>query len=467
MFKGKKDFIFNVIIVLLWGALTLFFAMHHEIWRDEAQAWLVVRDLDLAGIIRHVRTEGHPLLWYFLLFPLAKLHLGVLSMQVLNWLLIFAGGVFFVFKSPFNKFVKSAFLFGSGMFYLLPSFSRSYSLIPILIFILAYFYPKRRTNPYIYALLLILIANTHVIMFGFVSSLCLLYLYELVTEKDSANKKAVTISLTAAALSLLAIVLYLSGVRAEHIYVSVYETTTLAVFNSWAAYLSGISLGWFTVLFYLAALGAFGFLLKRSPKMFFVFTTSVISQFIIYRWIWRFLPQRAFTILLILMFCLWVVLASKEFSAKEKLVNNIFTSIFAVVFFLSTFTPGIKFILMDLRMEYSDSKNAAQFINENIPSDAVIVSTYDLITSGILAYLPERKFYSAEYETFYTYSLWTMTKQDSMKGLTLPNTLWKNDELYILSSPSITFNGAELVYASKQGIISEYERFVIYRLRKN
>ena len=41
------------------------------------------------------------------------------------------------------------------MFYLLPAFSRSYSLIPLLIFLTAYFYPKRKTNPYLYGVLLV------------------------------------------------------------------------------------------------------------------------------------------------------------------------------------------------------------------------------------------------------------------------------------------------------------------------
>ena len=58
--------------------------MHHEIWRDEAQVWLVVRDLNLFGIIDHVRIEGHPLLWYFIVMLPAKLKLPVFSMQVLS-----------------------------------------------------------------------------------------------------------------------------------------------------------------------------------------------------------------------------------------------------------------------------------------------------------------------------------------------------------------------------------------------
>ena len=466
MDKEKKNLVFNILLLLVWGVLTLFLAVHHEIWRDEAQAWLVVRDLDLLGLIKHVRTEGHPLLWYFMIFPLAKLKLGVISMQLFNWMLVFAGGAFFVFKSPFNKFLRIVFLFSSGMFYLLPAFSRSYSLIPLLIFLTAYFYPKRKTNPYLYGVLLVLLANTHVIMFGFAAALSLLYLYELCRERDFPDFRAGVISVTVVLLSLFAIVLYLLGVREQHIYVSVYETSTIAVIRNWVVYLTGFSFGFAAVVFYAAAIAVCGFLFKRCPKMFFVFFMSAVSQFVIYRWVWRFLPQRTFTIILILLFCLWVIEASKECTQIQKRVNNIFIYICGVIFLLSTVLSGLRFALMDAGMDYSDSKNAAEFIEKNIPKNAVIVSTYDLITSGILAYLPQRKFYSAEYQKEYTYSFWTAPKQYIKDGLVLPASLWKNGEIYILTNPYSQYQGAELIYLSKQDVISEYERFAIYRLRK-
>ncbi len=463
----NKDLVFNILILLFWGGLTLLLTLHHEIWRDEAQAWLVVRDLDLLGIIRHVRTEGHPLLWYFLILPFAKLNLSVLWMQIFNWLLVFAGGAFFIFYSPFNKFLKTVFLFSSGMFYLLPVFSRSYSLIPLLIFLIAHFYPKRRCNPYLYAILLILLANTHVIMFGFVFALLLLYLYELFKERGGADFRSDLTAASVVGIALCAIVFYLWGAREQHIYVSVYETTTIAVIRSWVAYLTGFSSGFFAVIFYCGLLAVFAYLFKRCPKMFFVFFVSFAFQFAIYRWIWRFLPQRAYTIILILLFCLWVVWRIKDSDDRFKLFDKIIVYVCSIVFLLSTIPSGLRFALTDWGLDYSDSKNVAKFIQKNIEPDAVIVSTYDLITAGVLAYLPERKFYSAEYQKYYTYSLWTAPKQYINDGLVLSGSLWKNGVVYIFTNSYSQYQGAELIYLSKPDVISEYERFAIYRLRKN
>ena len=63
---------FNLILFVLYFVIALISVFHHEIWRDEAQVWLVARDLNLWGIIDHVRNEGHPLLWFYLVLPFAK-----------------------------------------------------------------------------------------------------------------------------------------------------------------------------------------------------------------------------------------------------------------------------------------------------------------------------------------------------------------------------------------------------------
>ena len=91
----------NIVVFLLYAVVTLIMVFHHEIWRDEAQAWLVVRDLNIIEMAQHVRTEGHPLLWYFVILPLTKIFQGfyaVFSMQILNWFLVVLGMGIFVFK---------------------------------------------------------------------------------------------------------------------------------------------------------------------------------------------------------------------------------------------------------------------------------------------------------------------------------------------------------------------------------
>lgn len=121
--------ILNIVILAVYAVFTFVMLLHHEIWADEAQVWLVVRDLSPVGIFEHVRTEGHPLLWYLMVFPFAKiLHFSnaIFSMQLLNWLIVLAGMAVLFFKSPFNIYVKSSILLSSGFLYWFPLNARSY-----------------------------------------------------------------------------------------------------------------------------------------------------------------------------------------------------------------------------------------------------------------------------------------------------------------------------------------------------
>src|SRR5690606_40130228 len=42
---------------------------HHELWKDEWQAWFVSRDKNLWEILSFLHYEGHPGLWYLFLKP--------------------------------------------------------------------------------------------------------------------------------------------------------------------------------------------------------------------------------------------------------------------------------------------------------------------------------------------------------------------------------------------------------------
>ena len=59
----------NAVALLLYSGVVLFTLGHHEKWSDEAQAWLIARDLDLKTIWFHeLRYEGSPGLWHTILW---------------------------------------------------------------------------------------------------------------------------------------------------------------------------------------------------------------------------------------------------------------------------------------------------------------------------------------------------------------------------------------------------------------
>lgn len=73
----------RVLTLLALYALAIGFALYwHATWRDEMQAWLIVRDsADLPALFHNLRYEGHPALWYLLLMPLTRLSRDPALMQ--------------------------------------------------------------------------------------------------------------------------------------------------------------------------------------------------------------------------------------------------------------------------------------------------------------------------------------------------------------------------------------------------
>ena len=69
----------RLLILSAYVALNLFFITRHVNWRDEAQAWLLARDLSPVQLFRQMSYEGYPCLWHLLLMPLAKLGLPLMS----------------------------------------------------------------------------------------------------------------------------------------------------------------------------------------------------------------------------------------------------------------------------------------------------------------------------------------------------------------------------------------------------
>jgi hypothetical protein len=55
--KDKIKKIFNVefFVILIYMVLTYITLLHHEPWFDEAQSWMIAKDLDVFGIISQMK----------------------------------------------------------------------------------------------------------------------------------------------------------------------------------------------------------------------------------------------------------------------------------------------------------------------------------------------------------------------------------------------------------------------------
>lgn len=113
------------------AGLTSFF---HEHWSDEAQAWLLARDLSIPGILHQMGYEGSPPLWHLLLWLLIQLHLPFAIMGAVTVLLSAAGMYLWLRYSPLPAAVRYLVPFTFYYLYQYPVVSRSYALSTLLAF---------------------------------------------------------------------------------------------------------------------------------------------------------------------------------------------------------------------------------------------------------------------------------------------------------------------------------------------
>jgi hypothetical protein len=117
---------------------------HHEMWRDEMQAWLLARDSPSPlGLLHAMRYEGHPPLWHLLLWPLAHLSTNPVWMQVLH-VAIAGTTAFLVFRfSPFSWPIRILLLSGYFFSYEWAVLARNYGLVAMFAFGFCVLYARR------------------------------------------------------------------------------------------------------------------------------------------------------------------------------------------------------------------------------------------------------------------------------------------------------------------------------------
>ena len=116
-----------------WIAVVAFTLRYHEKWADEAQAWLIARDLDLKTIWFHeLRYEGSPGLWHTILWVAQHVfHARYDALGYIGMAGATTGVALLIFKAPFPRYVRWPLAFTYFMVYQYAVIARPYTLLPI------------------------------------------------------------------------------------------------------------------------------------------------------------------------------------------------------------------------------------------------------------------------------------------------------------------------------------------------
>jgi hypothetical protein len=153
------------LVLLIFTAIAAVTVWFHEPWADEAQAWLIARDLGIRGILNQMGYEGSPPLWHLLLWGLIRLHLPYAALGAVSLALVAAGMYIWLRWSPLPAPVRLLVPFAFYYQYQYAVVARSYALSTFLAFAAVALWRSKPVHVIPFGLVVALLAQTN--MYGF------------------------------------------------------------------------------------------------------------------------------------------------------------------------------------------------------------------------------------------------------------------------------------------------------------
>jgi hypothetical protein len=148
-------------LLLAFVSVTLLVALRHEVWRDEVRALNVAAGShSLVELFRNMRDEGHPALWYLLLYAAYHLTGSMLVLKPVSLAIAWGAAWIWLRHSPLPLHQRALFLFGQLPLYEYSVMCRNYGLGMLLVFVACVFWRERFRRPVRLAVVLALLANS-------------------------------------------------------------------------------------------------------------------------------------------------------------------------------------------------------------------------------------------------------------------------------------------------------------------
>ncbi len=375
----NKKLVLSIFLTFLYAVITILGVLHHEIWADEAQVWQICKYLSIPELFIHLHNEGHPALFYLLVMPFAKLTSNIIFMQLICWLSMCLAVFILLYKSPFSNIIKIAIISSAGFLYFLPVMARNYAIIPVLVFLAAILYSKQKEQPVLYGIIIALIANTHAIMLIFTGIMFIIFIYDNFKE---IKQKQFIFAAMIILLSIFTCIFQLHDVAGNNFYISFNFTNVVPrIFKTLSIFFANSLLFDFQqgiykyTIFAKSLITAYAlifiainiYLYKYSKKLFIISLFNFLFQIIIYVVLYGggiLYITRIFSYYIILIFCIWIAMDSIEQIRNNKIVIILVSSLFFL-----TLINGCLYYIKDIKYNYSDAKETAKYIQQNILSD--------------------------------------------------------------------------------------------------
>lgn len=485
-----KEFIkknkFNICVMIIYSVLTFVTIVFHENWRDEAQSWLIARDLNFVDIFKQMKYEGHPCLWHLIIAPFAKLGFPYFTENIITWVIMNITAILLLKKCPFDNFIKVLILFSAPFIYYYTAISRNYCLIPLALILIAITYKNKKERPIQYILSITMLAHTHVLMLGLVGILYFMFFFEEIilkfSKKNKKEKKLIIVSLLIAIVGLLLLFMQLFGSINTNTYVeedfninkNKVELSINIIFNIFTKILGNEKL-YLIVCFIILTILVYIYQLIIDKKTAIIALVGLSFQLFVYIFIYSDLAyQKVFTSLLLIMFFAWI--QKYECSNKSKNKFPIF-EIYLSFLLMFNCVLGVKSIAEEIKYEYSYAKQTGEFINTSIPNNSTFVASSIPHTSAIIPYTHKSNFWSPQLSNYFTFVTWDEKTKSSytIKDFNekIEKKFMNKDNIYFIYCYNWTEEGLQYfidntnateIFRSGINSIQKDEKYIIYKL---
>ena len=419
----------ELVVWLLFAAITLLMVFCHEPWRDEAQGYLIVRDNTLPGLVLHMKYESQFLLWFLFTWPFVRLlGMPIFGVNLLHWAVSCCTAYLILHRAPFRLLTRTALIFTVLFSFEFTVVARHYALGIFLLTVLMTNWRERFRHPVLFACGIALCASTNLPVWACLGGLCTTILYEVIGRR--LWTRPVIIAMTVALFGFpLALAEIFNGHGFGSPYVS-YRGNQMAGFevgkrvqNVFDSLSNLMHLPvWLCVVCFL--LGALYFAWKSSPAFVCYLTNTVLMVSLQLIGGFHSMRHTGFILIGVVMSC-WI--AAQDEAAPAGFLSRLpkraggCVSVAAgcaaalLLFPQMVLTPC--FAWMEVRYPFSHGHAAARFILDNVPAEVPMYCFTARSNVSILPWLPGRSCYIFDRGETGTYSLWGRERGLSMRDM--------------------------------------------------
>lgn len=413
----------ELVLWLLFSAVTLLMVCCHEPWRDEAQGYVLVRDTTLPQLILHMKYESQFLLWYLLTWPFVRLFgMSIFGLNLLHWAVSCCTAFLVLRRAPFRLLTRAALIFTVLFAFEFTVVARHYAVGVFLLTVLMVNWRQRFRHPVLFAWGIALCASANLPVWVCLGGLCSAIGCEVIARRLWTRPvvTAILVSVFGFVLALAEIYNGQGGFGSPYVSRRSDQVAGFEIARRFQDAFDSISNlvhlpVWLCLVCFLAGVL---YLAWRSVPAVVCFLTGVFLMLSL-QFIGGFHSMRHTGFVLIAAVASCWIAALEDAPPPGSLfrlpgraaacVAVVAGCSAALVLFLQVvLTPC--FVWMEMRYPFSHGRAAAIFIRDNIPEDVPMYCFSARSNISVLPWLPGRKFFIFDRGEYGTYSKWGRLK---------------------------------------------------------